>query len=351
MDVFSACAWRRLAQPLLLFSTLLSFALLSILCSVTSGTGVIGYRVAISLLEAGCTDLRVGIWGYDSGAFAQNSFGKQCADELLERGAEVVDFDWSNPDQFTTALKDVKTVFCSLPHIRNWTDAFPAFLRACKLRKVEHFVKISFLRPTHSFKGVAQIAKQYRDNVPFVAFHGTCDDLLELAKADSRISYTILCTSHLMSSPLLSQGDTLRSERKFVTASYGMGVNYVSPNDVADAAVVVLLNQKPYRNKIFNLTGPAPIKDSEVVKLLSKHYGTEIKHVELGYHEYKKDVEDRGIPDWMARDAAAMERMKSTGIDENRDSYTNDLEMLIGRPPESFEEYLSHKSSMRGIIH
>ena len=33
-------------------------------------------------------------------------------------------------------------------------------------KKVEHFVKISFLRPTHAFKGVAEIARQYRDNVP-----------------------------------------------------------------------------------------------------------------------------------------------------------------------------------------
>ena len=270
-----------------------------------------------------------------------------CADELMARGAEVVDFDWSSPEQFTHALKNVKTVFCSLPHIRNWSDAFPAFLRACKTKKVEHFVKISFLRPTHAFKGVAQIAKQYRDNVPFVAFHGTCDDLLELAKQDSRISYTILCTSHLMSSPLLSQGDTLRRDHKFVTASYGMGVNYVSPNDVADAAVVVLLNQKPYRNKVFNLTGPGPIKDSEVAKLLSNHYGTQIEHVQLGYHEYRKDVERRGIPDWMARDAAAMERMKATGIDEHQGAYTNDLAKIIGKPAESFEGYLTHKSCMR----
>ena len=51
----------------------------------------------------------------------------------------------------------------------------------------------------------------------------------------------------------------------------------VSPNDVADAAVVVLLNQKPYRNKVFNLTGPGPIKDSEIVAALSKRYGMEIE--------------------------------------------------------------------------
>lgn len=196
--------------------------------SVTSGTGVLGYRVAMSLLEAGHTDVRVGMWGYTSGRMMGHTFAQQCADELLARGAEIVDFDWSHPDRYEEILQDVKTVFCSLPHIQNWADAFPAFLAACKVKKVEHFVKISFLRPTHSFKGVSAMAKQYRDNVPFVAFHGTCDDLLELAKQDSRISYTILCTSHLMSSPLLSQGETLRREHKFVTASYGMGVNYVS---------------------------------------------------------------------------------------------------------------------------
>lgn len=122
--------------------------------------------MAISLLEAGHTDVRVGIWGFGRGLLADNSFGKQCADELVSRGAEVIDFDWSNPDQYDTALQGVKTVFCTIPHIRNWSEAFPAFLRQCKTRKIEHFVKISFLRPTHSFKGVARIAKQYRDNVP-----------------------------------------------------------------------------------------------------------------------------------------------------------------------------------------
>lgn len=150
-----------------------------------------------------------------------------------------------------------------------------------------------------------------------------------------------------MSSPLLAQGLTLRENHKFVSASYGMGVNYVSPNDVADAAVVVLLNQKPFRNKVYNLTGPGPIKDADVVKLLSKHYGTKIEHIQLGYHEYKKDVESRGIPQYMAKDAAMMERMKAMGIDENPDSYTKDLETIIGRPPEHFEDYLNHQACMR----
>ena len=150
-----------------------------------------------------------------------------------------------------------------------------------------------------------------------------------------------------MSAPLIFQGDLLRKEHKFVSASYGMGVNYVSPNDVADAAVVVLLNQKPYRNKVFNLTGPGPTKDSEIVAALSKRYGQEIEHIQLGYHDYKASVEQRGLPHFMARDAAAFERMKAMGVDENLDSYTDDLKKIIGKEPETIEDYLEHVSAMR----
>lgn len=313
---------------------------------VTSGTGVIGYRVAVSLLEAGHRDVRVGIWKGDRQGM-DAKFGKDVADVLTSKGAEVIEFDWSNEKDFANALDGVKTVFCTLPHIEKWADVFPAFLRACKDMKVEHFVKISFLRPTHEFKGIAEAARMYRERVPFVSFHGTCDDLLEQSKNDSRISYTILCTSHLMATPLLTQGALLRDEHKFITASYGMGINYVSPNDVADAAVVVLLNLKPYRNKIFNLTGPSPITDREVCKLLSKHYKTEIKHVEVGYHDYEKNVRARGLPEWQIKDSASFERMKASGIDEYSTSYTEDLERIIGQAPETFTDYLNNKSCMR----
>jgi len=64
---------------------------------ITSGSGVIGYRVAISLLEAGHKDVRVGIWKGDRHD-TDSSFGKQCADALAAKGADVIDFDWTNED-------------------------------------------------------------------------------------------------------------------------------------------------------------------------------------------------------------------------------------------------------------
>jgi uncharacterized protein YbjT (DUF2867 family) len=307
---------------------------------ITSGTGLIGYRVALSLLEAGHTSVRVGVWYGDRQIGDDKSLAENVAEVLTEKGAEVVAYDWSDEASFKTALHGVKTVFCTIPHMENWNVVFPSFLHCCKDAKIEHFVKISFF-------GAGRVDSPYRQNVPFVKFHGTCDDILEQAVTDSRISYTILGASHLMATPLLHQGRLLREEHKFITASYGMGVNYISPNDVSDAAMVVLLNMKPHKNKTYNLSGPYPITDRAVAKLLSEFYDTKIEHVPLGFHDYEKDVKERGLPEWLVRDSAALEKMKASGIDELASSYTTDLEELIGRKPETFREYITKKSAMR----
>jgi uncharacterized protein YbjT (DUF2867 family) len=136
--------------------------------TVTSGTGVIGYRVAMSLLEAGHTDVRVGIWRGDrqeetSGA-TDRSFADNIARILQDKGAEVVDFDWTDEDGYKEALAGVKTVFCTIPHMDHWADVFPNFLLRCKKAKIEHFVKVSFLRHLPHTK----TSQLYRENVPFV---------------------------------------------------------------------------------------------------------------------------------------------------------------------------------------
>jgi hypothetical protein len=55
--------------------------------------------------------------------------------------------------------------------------------------------------------------------------------------------------------------------------------------------VVVLLNPNPYRNKTYNQTGPGPTRDEQVVKLLTKHYGTPIEY------KYKDSIIERGLPE------------------------------------------------------
>jgi hypothetical protein len=130
---------------------------------------VIGYRVAMSLLEAGHKDVRVGIWRGDrqeetSGVSDNTSFADNVAKVLAEKGAEVVDFDWSNEDGYKEVLAGVKTVFCTIPYMDHWADVFPNFLLRCKKAKIEHFIKTSFLRHLPH----TNTAELYRENVPFV---------------------------------------------------------------------------------------------------------------------------------------------------------------------------------------
>lgn len=69
--------------------------------------------------------------------------------------------------------------------------------------------------------------------------------------------------------------------------------------------------------------------------------------MELGYHDFKKDVKARGLPDWLVRDSAEFEKMKASGVDELTSSYSPDLEKIIGKKPESFKLYLANKMAMR----
>jgi hypothetical protein len=132
---------------------------------VTSGTGVIGYRVAISLLEAGHKDVRVGIWRGDRQSPDRGFVEVERA--LIRKGAECVEFDWAKEEgeydccmvclsaltllvrliqefifilypclDYARALAGVKTVFCTMPHMQGWADAFPAFLKECKANKL-----------------------------------------------------------------------------------------------------------------------------------------------------------------------------------------------------------------------
>lgn len=105
---------------------------------VTSGTGVIGYRVAMSLLAAGQKDVRVGIYkGEREVNEGDEGFVGNIANLLRQKGADVIDFDWTDPASVDNALSGgVKTIFCTLPHMDSQIDNFTAFVQKAKGRKV-----------------------------------------------------------------------------------------------------------------------------------------------------------------------------------------------------------------------
>lgn len=292
---------------------------------VTGACGVIGNRVANRLLDAGYPTVRV---------------GARCptkVEGLNERGAEVADFCWELEETYDKALVGVKSVFCTTPYTKGWARRFPNFVKACQKAGVRNFVKVSFYH--------ARRMKEIFQNVPLVALHGMCDDVL----AESGIPYTIISASHFMSNPFVFQGQQLRADTKpapYYGASGEHGVNYVSPNDVAEVSVRVLLAPKSHHGKEYTLTGPEAITDQEVAGLIAKHLDKPIMYADQPLHFFEDMEKTSGHPIWMVRDLVALEQLKASGKEELKAFLSHDIETLCGHKAETFEEYLMAKDRM-----
>jgi hypothetical protein len=212
--------------------------------------------------------------------------------------------------------------------------------------------------------------------VPLVKMHGDCDHRIMKSHA---MDYTIMLVTHPMSDPAVYQRRNIMSDKpQYFSVSAGKGVNYVSPNDIAAAAVCVLRNPKDHRRVGYTLTGPTHIMDTHVANLLSKYLGKTVEHYDVepeGYGRciYKTydtsetsitgntmvatpNTEANNVDVWEEKiwvgkrqcdpkdDLVQLEILKATGIEVK--FLSKDFEKLCGRPAETFGEYLDNKSEM-----
>ena len=273
------------------------------------------------------------------------------ATEFYEQGAELTPFDWMRPETYARALVGIKTVFCTMPHITDGLEKFRLFTRACQTAGVKHVVKLSF---THAMVSEADtmvgmgMARDKNDpflRVPLVRMHRACDQrLMKLGHASS-LHYTILFASHFMSNPAVYQGESLRRDHVFYGASHGQRVNYVSPNDVAEVSVRILLYPKTHYNVGYNLAGPEAITDGQVAQHLGAQLGLgEIKYIDQEDTEsFLSRISD---PDWgPVQDVADLEQLKATGVEDKLPT-RGDIVKICGHTGQNFGEYLQAKQLM-----
>ena len=239
--------------------------------------------------------------------------------------------------------KDVKTVFVTLPVApANWDQHFPAFVKACETAGVTRIVKLSFY---HAVQSKAENRNKYFGeswaympshegfhDVPLVHKHALCDGDLIL---HPDFEVTLLFATHLMSNVFRSgfERKALKEKEEFYGASRGKGVNYVSPNDVADIAVKAIM-EKEHKRQAYTLCGPAAITDDAVANLLSHQLDQTITFVEKPF-------------DFFDTDTAAFEKIKASGVEE---TFTQgDFKHVMGREPEAFEDYLAATTRMTSV--
>lgn len=296
---------------------------------VTGGTGVVGYRAVKKLLLAGHPLMRFGCH-YSSQKDGPKS-NVELVHELNEMGGEYADFRWSDESTYGTALRGVHTVFCTAPYVNDWESVFPAFLEECKKAGVQHIVRLSFYHARKSGDAF--------QSVSLVRAHGDLDEML----VQSGISYTILSATHFMSNPFYFQNGELRRNQNpavLYGASGGKAVNYVSPNDVAEVAMHVLVHPRPHAQKEYTLTGPEPIREEDVAKFLSVYLKKPIVFADQPLHTFEE--RERNCTDhvWMTFDLVALESIKASGEEEMDSFVTADIEQVCGHKAQSYEEYL-----------
>jgi uncharacterized protein YbjT (DUF2867 family) len=302
---------------------------------VTGATGVVAYRVAAKLLATGYPSVRIGV--PDVAAFQS---------VLAEaRDAELVEFDWDREETYANALKGATSVFIAFPHHEHWEHNFYAFLALAQQAGVNHFVKLSFY---HAMAPEPETVHQYNLNpvedpflkVPFIRMHRTCDT--KLTRMSVVFNYTLIFASHFMSNAIVYQSDSLRKEHRLMGSSHGKGVNYVSPNDIADVAVRALLAPKEHFRVGYTVTGPSALTDVEVAGLLGERLGAPVSYVDQPLAEFASRGTDWGP----AQDVAYLEMLKSLGVEEIPSFVSKDVSRVCGRPAETFADYLNEQDLM-----
>ena len=302
---------------------------------ITNATGEIGHRIVTQLLNTEHVQVRIG-----------TSIAKRSMEHMLQKGAEIVDFAWDRNETFANALCGIETVIINIPFDRHWDKHFYSFLQACKSANVKHYVKISFY--LSHVPGIRQMS--------FVKFHANCDEILiDTIAKDKQLSiqssYTIIAASHFMSNPTKYYGLKLRNDNNCSTVVYSTSknraINFISPNDVAEATVRVVLSPQDHCNRIYTFLGPTSMTSRDIALLMSKFLDRTTQCVDTHLTVLRSILISKGTPSWLVNDRIAMQQVVASGIEENVTSaLQNDFEQICGHAPESFIEYWSNTATM-----
>ncbi len=303
---------------------------------ITEASSEMGQTIASRLIQTGYAQVRIGT------ALTPTTFS-----ETL-RGVEMVDFACDREETYADALKGVKSVIITIPYKRLWVKHFSAFIKACKMANVKHYVKLSFC--LSHVAGTRQI--------PFVKHHTNCDEMLiNMIIPDeehvTQMSYTIIAATHVMSNLIqqyhtnLSCGtDVATSTTLRNVSSNPYAANYISPRDVAEAVTRVVLSPHDHYNRIYTIFGPELI-NKHLAILMSLYFGNQIKCIEcVNMTDYRHKYQEAHpeTPFWYNKDQIALQQVMASGLEDHMTKVLhNDFFYICGRSPERFLDYLTYR--------
>jgi uncharacterized protein YbjT (DUF2867 family) len=161
---------------------------------------------------------------------------------------------------------------------------------------------------------------------------------LERAVRASGLEWTVLRSGGFFTNAY-AHAESVRSER-MVHAPFGdVGLPFVDPADIADAAAAVLC-QDGHGGRTYVLTGPEPSSPRQRAKMIGEAIGAEVGFVELTRGQARE---------YMLQQMPAAVAEGTLGIlgepTEEERQVSPDLETLLGRPGRTFSDWAVRHSA------
>ena len=228
---------------------------------------------------------------------------------------ETPSFDWDNPAGWPTVLEGMEKVYITYQPdlaVPGAKESVQALVKVAKEKGVDKLVLLS---------GKGEVEAQ------------RCEQLV----LNSGINSTIIRASWFNQN--FSESFFLPPIQAGVVAlpMAHLGAPYVDANDLADAAVKLLLSDG-HDGKIYELTGPRLWNFEEITSAISKATGRELKFIPISLPEFVAALKEQGIP----ADVVWLMEYLFTEVLDNPDNQivTHDIERLLGRPPTDFLQFV-----------
>jgi uncharacterized protein YbjT (DUF2867 family) len=245
----------------------------------------------------------------------------RAAYQSLEKAAasaavETVMVDFNQPESLRAALKGVDRVFLVGPPTAELPKLERKAVDVIKQSSVRHLVKLS--------------AMGGREAV-FPGQHADSEDYIKA----SGVPYTFLRPNGFMQNMVTYNAPTIQAQNAFYGTEGDGRISQIDTRDVA-AVAVKALTEDGHVGKVYTVTGPEALTNSEAARILSTELGRQIRFIKLPSEQLRQSLLSAGMPEWSANALLDLQRLYRDG---KAATVTTDVERVLGRKPINFAQF------------
>lgn len=228
--------------------------------------------------------------------------------------------DYDNASQVSAALFGIDAVFLLLPFEEKMVRWGEQFIEQAGRRGVRFIVRLSGLAAAlDSGSRMGQL-------------HGQID----MSVKSSGIPWCILrCNSFMQNFTGIYRGMIRRGVLSLPEGNARSA--FIDTGDIAAVAAQILNHPEQHINRVYDLSGPENLSNTQAVEILSEVTGNPVRYRAMSEAEVRRVYEKLGISSWHSEVLESLSRFIRKG---HAAKVTDTVEKLLGRQPGSFRDFV-----------